>query len=329
MITSRRKPELSQINSLTADQLAMLPAYIEKWLQIGLDTSPCDRVAAGAAIGRAYEIAGLDVPPCVYWMKSPFGALMLYAFLRNAQSIKVEAQVRAQVWDQVEAQVWAQVWDQVGAQVGDQVWAQVWAQVNNFCFGAHGANWLSFLDFFAQECGLGFIQKVQPFMDIAINCGWWLPYKNVVIASEKPCEIHLRDKRLHRDHGPAILYRDGYSVWALNGVRVSQIVAETDAVSLSPSLLLSEKNAEVRREIVRKIGVDRVYTELGGKELDSWGNYSLITLDLQDGRHRPYLKMLNPSIGTWHIEGVHPNCRTVMDALEWRNVTKEIPEVLT
>jgi len=166
-------------------------------------------------------------------------------------------------------------------------------------------------------------------MDIAINCGWWLPYKNVVIASEKPCEIHLRDKRLHRDHGPAILYRDGYSVWALNGVRVSQIVAETDAVSLSPSLLLSEKNAEVRREIVRKIGVDRVYTELGGKELDSWGNYSLITLDLQDGRHRPYLKMLNPSIGTWHIEGVHPNCRTVMDALEWRNVTKEIPEVLT
>jgi hypothetical protein len=32
-----------------------------------------------------------------------------------------------------------------------------------------------------------------------------------------------------------------------------------------------------------------------------------------------YLKMVNPSIGTFHVEGVDPQCATVEQALNWRN----------
>lgn len=134
---------------------------------------------------------------------------------------------------------------------------------------------------------------------------------------------------LHKDSGPSVVFRDGWKMWNLNGVRVPQEISETPADRLDPRLILSERNAEVRREIVRKIGADRVVSELGVKKLETWGNYSLITLDLGDGRHRPYLKMLNPSIGTWHIEGVRPDCRTIEAALTWRNGTQEIPVVLT
>jgi hypothetical protein len=36
--------------------------------------------------------------------------------------------------------------------------------------------------------------------------------------------------------------------------------------------------------------------------------------------------MLNPSIGAIHIEGVHPSCRTVEQALSWRNGLKQYEE---
>jgi hypothetical protein len=39
--------------------------------------------------------------------------------------------------------------------------------------------------------------------------------------------------------------------------------------------------------------------------------------------------MLNPSIGTYHIEGVPPDCDTVEKAITWRNQTSEKPVILT
>ena len=212
----------------------------------------------------------------------------------------------------------------------ESVWRGVW---DNFCFGLHESTWLSFYDFFLEVCGLSICKPLYPMMKLAENCGWWLPYREIVIASEKPSFLKQAsvngNPRLHCDGGPAIAYPDGYAMWFLNGVPVSREIAETPADKLDSKLVLSEKNAEVRREIVRKIGVDRVLTTLGGKELETWGNYSLISMDLGDGRHRPYLKMLNPSVGTWHVEGVHPDCRTIEEALNWRNRTKETPVVLT
>ncbi len=193
---------------------------------------------------------------------------------------------------------------------------------------------------FCSEIGVRYSKKDSEILNLwaesAKSSCWWWPYENICVVSERPAEIHMVSIpgqsfhfQLHRDNGPSVRFRDGWAIWSLNGVTVPQSVVETPAADLDPRLILSEKNAEVRREIVRKIGADRVVSELGGKELDTWGNYSLVTLDLGDGRHRPYLKMLNPSIGTWHVDGVHPDCRTVENALEWRNGTKEAPVVLT
>jgi hypothetical protein len=92
---------------------------------------------------------------------------------------------------------------------------------------------------------------------------------------------------------------------------------------------LKERNVQVRREIVRKIGIERVCEALEAECLDRQGNYELLLLDLQDGRTRPFLKMKNPSIGVYHIEGVAPECRTVAEALAWRNQSDVPPTVLT
>ena len=141
----------------------------------------------------------------------------------------------------------------------------------------------------------------------------------------------MKDGKIHSDGNPAIHYPDGFSIWALNGVRVPQIVAETKAEDLDAKLILKEKNAEVRREIVRKIGVERVCQKLGAKILDKSHDkvYELLNIDLGDGRSRPYLKMRNPSIGVYHLEGVPAEIKSVEQALNWRNQSDEKPLILT
>jgi len=82
--------------------------------------------------------------------------------------------------------------------------------------------------------------------------------------------------------------------------------------------LLEISNAQVRTEFVKKVGVERICSDLGAKTIDTASDYALLELDLGDGRRRPYLKMKNPSTNEWHVEGVHPTCTTVREAINWR-----------
>ncbi len=160
--------------------------------------------------------------------------------------------------------------------------------------------------------------------------GWMYPLDDICIVSDRPVELHIQNGVLHKDGGPAIRYSDNsFIVWYLNGVAVSKEVAETKVEDLDSHILLEEPNAEVRREIVRKVGIEKVCIDLDAKVIDRQGDYELLILNLGDDRKRPYLKMKNPSIGVYHIEGVHPDCTTVESALNFRNGTNEVPTILT
>jgi internalin A len=153
--------------------------------------------------------------------------------------------------------------------------------------------------------------------------------------------------------GPAVVWPDGTREYWLNAVKCPKHVVMTSAESLDAKALVTESNAEVRREIIRKIGIERACKLLNAKVIDSEAitakvpyhtedgrdsvegyrdvtlTYELLLLDLGDSRRRPYLRMLNPSTGTYHIEGVAPSVTTVRDALRWRNHTGRLPGVIS
>jgi len=169
-----------------------------------------------------------------------------------------------------------------------------------------------------------------PFVD-AYEAGLWLFWltESEVIALSRPI-VQLNGQQVHAERGPAVRWPSGEEEYfVLNGVHVPREIVEMPSSDLDPHLMLRERNAEVRREIVRKIGIERICSELNAECLDRRGDYELILLDLQDGFVRPFLKMKNPSIGVYHIEGVSPECRTVAEALAWRNQTDVPPSVLT
>lgn len=135
---------------------------------------------------------------------------------------------------------------------------------------------------------------------------------------------------LHCEDGPAVAWPT-VKWYFLNDVEVPDWLVLTPAHEISAAKVLEERNAEVRREIVRKIGVERLLKDLNATVLDKDGDYELLALDLLDGRNpRPYLKMKNPSVpGVYHVEGVPPRTATVKAALAWRNQTLIPPKVLT
>jgi len=186
-------------------------------------------------------------------------------------------------------------------------------------------NWCGYYDF-AKYLGVKFDEEVFTlFMDFQKEIHFIIPYKKIVFISEKPIAIHWKDKLLHHEKGPAIEYKDGYVVWSLNGVRVTKELVKTPANKLDPKLLLKEKNAEIRREIVRKIGIERICQKLKTKTLDLLPeqifnglktDYELLQLEIPEmNRPATYLKMLNPSIGTYHLEGVPPDIETCQQAI--------------
>lgn len=298
------------IEQLTKEQEAQKEVYRDKWIRIGLDTRKADREKAEAGVRQVYEANDKKMPP-VEWAESPVAAIDLIQKKYSSATEKVEI-------------------------------------LNNFCYGQHDAGCLGFYDFFYHEVGLKKeCEKMLPFIDMAKYCGWFLLYDQVVCFAERPIEINLiaNDVKyrihdelpeeaivrgaLHKDGAGAVVYRDGYTIWALNGVKVSQEIAETPWNELDPKLVTTTENAEVRRELVRKIGVEKILSALDSETLDTEGDYELLLLQLDDDRKRPYLKMTNPSLGIYHIEGIHPDITSVKEALKWRNGTEEVPTVLT
>ena len=201
----------------------------------------------------------------------------------------------------------------------DSVW---WNSVRDSVYGQHDAARLSFYAYFREVCGL--VEQTEPLVglfELAKSAGWALPHRNICWVSERHDAVRLNaEGRLHCDDGPALHYPDGWSIYALNGVRVPEWLVETPPTDLDARKFAELQNAEIRREFVRKVGIERIVTELGAEVLDRHGNYELLAVDLGGRTGKwPYLKMRNPSIGVWHLEAVVKECATVEQALNWRN----------
>ena len=84
--------------------------------------------------------------------------------------------------------------------------------------------------------------------------------------------------------------------------------------------LLSEKNAEVRKVLIEKIGYDRICQELQTLELDAWREYTLLRIDARADIERMHLlKMTCPSTGHIHALRVPPNLTSARAAIRWTN----------
>jgi len=170
------------------------------------------------------------------------------------------------------------------------------------------------------------LSAINKYEDLLFSSGFTQFCKGAVFISDRPSEVHLNEnKRLHNLNGPAAKWRDGSAIFKANGISIPNYIALTSKDSFTKKMILNEKNADYRRLIIQKIGIEKTIELLGAEVISEetfsvGGKYQLLSIDYDNsGNRRPYLRMENPSLGLTHIEGVSNECKTVRDALAYRN----------
>lgn len=174
-------------------------------------------------------------------------------------------QIYKQVRKQVKSQVSRRIWCQAKNKSEQQVWKQAYYQVSNKHlghYGQHDAAWLAFHWFLKSYVVAG--ESLKGFVDLAENCGWWWPLKDVVILTERP-NILKRDasNRLHCEDGPALAYPDGLAVYSWHGERVPERII---TAPLKWQDIKEEKRPGYRKILFQRFGWAR-YIEQSGTRL--------------------------------------------------------------
>jgi hypothetical protein len=137
----------------------------------------------------------------------------------------------------------------------------------------------AFTSYFREVCNLHLKGDLWPrglaYEETIQSACWWYPHRNFLMVCERPRQIHreLTDParargfgshRLHNDKGAAVSWGDGWGVYSIHGVRVTQQIVEAPE-TLTVHQIETETNAEVRRVMIDRYGPKRYLTDSGAK----------------------------------------------------------------
>jgi hypothetical protein len=159
-------------------------------------------------------------------------------------------------------------------------------------------------------------------MAIAKSAGWWWPFTDAVILTERP-ELIERDMqgRLHAERGPAIRYRDGWSIYVWHGVRVPASIIEHPE-TITAKAITAESNAEIRRVMVTRMGAERYVAELGVRRTQADDYGELYRVSRPDDSDLVLVKVQNSTPEPdGHFKDyflrVHPDCQSAREGIAW------------
>jgi len=338
------------ITSITPNQQEHLVTLMERWREYA--STPTDHKQCEDVIARIYRVMGENCPRILHF-SSPLLAIMasqlgsqldsrldsqldsqlgsqlrsqlgsqlrsqLDSPLASPLRLKLASQIDNQLGSQLYSQLDYQLYSQLENQLRSQLRVQLRSQLDNHYIVVWWGFWACFFEF-CESIGVAFDTKtLRLFTDFVRNIHTCIPLKGMFIYSDKPIACHWKGNNLHNERGKAVEYSDGWGWYVLNGVEMKEEYVMTPAEQLQPDIILKEKNVDVRRELLRKIGLERMVSY--GKEIDTTGFYKLIDMSplISNETYAPYLLMKNPSLeDTWHLEGVGQECKTIEDALHW------------
>lgn len=307
---------MQKIETITPEQEALKPVYVRKWIEIGTSTEniPLDRTESIVKSFR--ELISLKDAPLVM-VDNPIEAWVTCCL--HEQGVAVED------LDKTMRSVFA----------GNRDYEIPTASLPFNDIGLCGT--FSFYDYMINVLGVeleeSLLAKYKVWEETS-NLWAIYPLENLTVVCRKPLEVHLNENNvLHRDGGAALRFagEGDFSIYSLNGVMVPEWLAVTDSHKIDIKKYNDIKNADVKAEFVRKVGIER-FLDMG-KKMDSYENYNQedhswwwkSEYELWDMQAlfpslntAPFLKMRNPTTQIWHMEGVSPSCTTVAAALKER-----------
>jgi len=288
------------IESLTKEQEAKLSVYRDLWIKKGLTVEQSSLEDA--------KIDFSEFQTVILKMSKPAPVVLL-----NSPQECWDAIIEHYATDGGKEKATKKKLAEVRKEVGEFIWpyfdCQFWA------------GWFSYYEYMKNELGVTFSnEKEYNVFKACQKYGMVFPLEDICIVCQPPTVLKKNASGLHCENGAAVSYSGENEIYALNGVVMPKELVMTSASKLSAKKIMGETNAEIRRELIRKVGIERVMDLMPHKLLDKRDNYELYSLELsEEVKDARYLKMTNPSIGVFHLEGVAPEIKNITEALEWRN----------
>ena len=288
---------MSKIDKLTDAQIAKMSEYVKMWTDIGLSTDPVDLENAKVAICSAYRLAGLKEPTKFYVADSPISAIDM---IKKMDPSKSPQNI-----------------------------------FNEMIYGSQDAHWLGFYQFFSKEVGLDCVKPLEGMIELANHTGWLNVYEDAVVFQHRPEIIKFdAEKRLHSEDGPAIRYRDGYSLYSWHGTRIpSEWI--TNKSALTAKIAITWENIEQRRCACEILGWAKILKELDSKIIDEDIDPEIGTLlevTIPDVGKEKFLRVLCGTKREFALP-VPPEMMTSLEAQAWTwGMNKNefvIPEIRT
>jgi hypothetical protein len=285
----------TKLKRLSEGQKACIEPHRQRWMEIRTSTAPANRPRAEVGILTAYKAAGWAEPRQIVWCSSPMQMAAAWAktghdrsgpSIRSAIADQVRSRAAFAIQRKVSGSVLATV-DELsqhnGQDLGDTVrdavirasqfvrpasparrawlfWlgrGRSWLQLQDAGYSPRSHNWLERHDFFRTVCGLkSETDPLAGLLLIAEAADWIIPHRHICWVSEPP-EILKTDERgrLHSASGPALKYRDGWTIYAWKGVEVpSRVIERPDQIT----------NADIDRAVdihIRRCMIERMTPE--------------------------------------------------------------------
>lgn len=211
-----------KIEKLTPEQEAMVQEYRDRYFKIGWSTGKADRKTAEEAMAELYKRAGLAVPT-PSWHRTSEICIRdgeREALIEQGANVEIRngdefIEVPAFIWFDSPLKAAETIKDSTGSYSGmsgvDGCLDAYWAAFYKFC------EWLK-PDIYSKEDS----ETLDWFDKLIRSCGPCWPYESYCLMTDFP-EVATYDdaELLHNEEGPALAYRDGYKIYAINGVTIS------------------------------------------------------------------------------------------------------------
>ncbi len=191
---------------------------------------------------------------------------------------------------------------------------------------------LPVLDFSISVLGQDYgIKNWSAIQKLTQECCWVYPFEKSCVVIERPNKYHFNEgERFHGEGQPALEFRDGYAIYAYNGVILPEKYGKIHPHQWQAEWILQERNAEIRRVLIQGIGYGRLCQELKAETLDSWREYTLLRIidtpnysevNGSEVEEEPIhlLKMVCPSTAHIHVLRVPPDIYSAREAIRWVN----------
>ncbi len=271
----------------TPEQIAQLPAHLERWYKVATCTDPADREKAERGIAGCYASSNLPCPPFL-WVKSLLALAICSPIAALEMMDKPDTKIPdlQKMVDDIAAACLSE--DGVYPLTERQYEA---ASAHWMCFiGAQlWAGWQALQSFYREIVGVKLDPKDEAvndaFQAVSESCSWFWAGSNICVVVDRPDRIFIEDGpdgafRFHCADGSALRFRDGYARWFIHGVELDQQIVEKPETQVLDQIVKDTNNESRRIRIERWAGGahepiygwQRYLTETGSKVIDKRNN---------------------------------------------------------